>query len=190
MIVLGIDPGSINTGFAFLQQGETHRANQYRVIRSGAIKTDSKIPFQERLKIIQNEFLEVLKSEKIPQMHISMESLIYVKSPTSLIKLAQTRGLLISCLYQMEYFQIHEYSPNLIKTTVTGHGHATKESMALMLQKILKVKNFSSHDESDAIATAFCHLLRFPTNGPSNANVKKSTGKRNLQNSLSHLVNR
>lgn len=190
MIVLGIDPGSIKTGYAFLEQGVNNRANKYQIIRSGTIKTDSKMPFQDRLKKIQNDFIEILQNEKISQMHISMESLIYVKSPTSLIKLAQTRGLLISCLYQMNYHDIHEYSPNLIKTTLTGHGHATKESMALMLQKILKVESFSSHDESDAIATAFCHLLRFPSNGPANAAVKKAGGKRNLQNSLSHLVNR
>jgi crossover junction endodeoxyribonuclease RuvC len=56
--------------------------------------------------------------------------------------------------------KVFEYSPNLIKSSVSGHGHAKKEeiekSISMILGKGIEIKR---HDESDALAIAICHGL-------------------------------
>ena len=61
----------------------------------------------------------------------------------------------------LEYTQskVFEYSPNLIKSATTGHGHASKESIQKYIKMTLGIDSFKSHDESDAIAIALCHIL-------------------------------
>ena len=54
--------------------------------------------------------------------------------------------------------EVNEYSPKLIKKSVTGNGNASKEQVSAMLESILKVKIQSEyHDATDALATAYCH---------------------------------
>ncbi len=89
MLVLGIDPGSINTGWALL---ESH-GNKTSYIASGVLSFDKDTEFLERLSEIKVKVKSLLKD--IKPNEIALESLIFVKSPTSLIKLAQTRGIII-----------------------------------------------------------------------------------------------
>ena len=46
-----------------------------------------------------------------------------------------------------------------MKSTVAGHGHADKEGIQKVLLQYLGLTNFKTHDESDAVAIALCHLL-------------------------------
>lgn len=66
---------------------------------------------------------------------------------------------MLAALTQKYHQKIYEYSPNLVKATVTGHGHADKEGIQKVLKQYLGVTEFRTHDESDALAIALCHLL-------------------------------
>jgi crossover junction endodeoxyribonuclease RuvC len=153
LIVLAIDPGSITAGFAILQKNG--RKIQY--IDSGILKFNGDAEFLHRVKDIYDQTLALLSKYRPDQ--IALESLIFVKSPTALIKLAQARGAMLAALSQTYHEKIFEYSPNLVKSSVTGHGHADKEGVQKVLAQTLGLKNFKTHDESDAVAIALCHLL-------------------------------
>lgn len=185
MIVLAIDPGSVTAGYALLEKQGRH----VRYIASGILKFDAKKEFILRVKDIVTQTQQIVDSYKPDQ--IALESLIFVKSPTALIKLAQSRGAMLGVLAQDYEGKIFEYSPNLVKSTVVGHGHADKEGIQKFLQTYLGLSDFKTHDESDAIAIALCHILQNQNISLASAMAKtprvKSKG-RGLAASVSHKV--
>lgn len=181
MLVLGIDPGSVKTGWALLRVV----GSKISYIDSGVIKFDSKKDFLMRMPSMKTKIRDLLTETKPDQL--SLEALIYVKSPTALMKLAQTRGVLISESIDFVDDKIFEYSPNLIKSAITGHGHASKESIQKTIKMILGVDDFATHDESDAIAIALCHILM--RGKPNTKHTGGSKGSRSLKASLAHKVN-
>ena len=90
MLVLGIDPGSITTGWALLK-GQGKRIS---VVDSGVLRFNGKDKFLDRLTEIKSSSTSLI--ENLSPDAIAFESLIYVKSPQALIKLAQTRGVILS----------------------------------------------------------------------------------------------
>ena len=153
MIVLAIDPGSVTAGYALLQK----EGRKIHYIESGILKFNGKDEFLHRVKDIYDQTLGLI--EKHSPDEVALESLIFVKSPAALIKLAQSRGTMLAALSQKYHEKIFEYSPNLVKQTVTGHGHADKEGIQKFLKQYLGISEFKTHDESDAVAIALCHLL-------------------------------
>ena len=184
MIVLAIDPGSVTAGYALLQQ----EGRKIKYLESGILKFNAKDEFLHRVADIYRQTFELL--ERHSPDEVALESLIFVKSPTALMKLAQSRGIMLAALAQKYDQKIFEYSPNLVKSSVTGHGHADKEGIQKVLQQYLGLTEFKSHDESDAIAIAFCHLLNRSQN-VINIPKKKSLAKKmgnGLANSLAHKI--
>ncbi len=153
MIILGIDPGSRKAGFALIEvQGK-----KISYLTSGVLKYDQVDEFLERLGMIYKSCEDILK--KYNPDEVSIESLIYVKSVEALSKLAQARGAMIAAFSHTHMGKIHEYAPNLVKVSVTGHGHASKESVDKALSMMFGKINFKTMDESDALAIAVCHAL-------------------------------
>lgn len=182
MIVLGIDPGSRKTGYAFIEL----KNGKFTHIKSGVLNFGHEQFFLDRINLISDGILKILDEQPVDA--ISMESLIYVKSPTALIKLAQTRGVILSEISKKYPGKIFEYSPNLIKSVAVGHGHADKKSIQKFLSMILGISAFSTSDESDAMAIALCHLLQNPKNVPLEKIEKKTSKSRSLKASLAHKV--
>ncbi|MFX6728785.1 crossover junction endodeoxyribonuclease RuvC, partial [Acinetobacter baumannii] len=50
-----------------------------------------------------------------------------------------------------------EYAPNLIKKSVVGTGHADKEQVHMMVQRLLPGVKLNGADAADALAVAICH---------------------------------
>lgn len=180
MLVLGIDPGSITSGWALLET----KGRKIEYVGSGVLEFDKKAQFLERLTQIK-EVSDALVAEVDPD-EIALESLIFVKSPTSLIKLAQTRGIILSSLVEKYKGRIFEYSPNLIKSTAVGHGHADKESVKKFLDMTIGKREYKTHDESDAVAIALCHILNKEKN-PAVSSSNKTSGK-GLAAAVSHKI--
>ena len=58
---------------------------------------------------------------------------------------------------------ITEYAPLKIKMAITGNGQASKEQVADMLKRMLKLDNEMTGpflDATDALAAAYCHYLQ------------------------------
>lgn len=173
MIILGIDPGSLKTGYGVLHL----EGRKTTLIECGAISFDSKLELVDRLAPIHQAAIELI-SKFNPDV-VVLESLIFAKSVPSMAKLAQARGAIIAGLGSRYQGKIFEYAPALVKSTVTGHGQATKEGVEKTLKTIFgKQIEFASHDASDAVAIALCHALH----GQSGARPKKSSRARTLKN--------
>jgi crossover junction endodeoxyribonuclease RuvC len=153
MIILGIDPGSRTAGYAVIDvQGK-----KISYIASGIMKYDKADEFLDRLGIIYQTCSDLV--EKYRPTEIAIESLIYVKSVEALSKLAQARGAMVAAFMKTHQKKVFEYSPNLVKSSVTGHGHASKEAVEKVLNLMFGQNTFKTADESDALAIAVCHGL-------------------------------
>ncbi len=179
MLILGIDPGSVNTGWALLESV----GKKVNYIDSGVLSFDGSITFLERLAQIKTLSDELV--EKFNPDEIAFESLIFVKNPSSAIKLAQARGIILSSFIEKYQGKIFEYAPTLVKATASGHGHADKESMQKFMDMVLGKREYKTHDESDAAAIALCHILN---KNSKVSNLKKTKGARGLAASLAHKV--
>lgn len=154
MRILGIDPGSRRAGFSLIEIGSGKKMSY---LSSGILRYDHIDLFIERLGAIY-ESCEELVSRYRPD-EVSIESLIYVKSVESHSKLAQARGAMIAAFSKSMKGKIFEYSPNLIKSSVTGHGHADKDAVDRAMNLMFGKLKFQSSDESDSLAIAVCHAL-------------------------------
>ena len=72
------------------------------------------------------------------------------------LKLGQARGvvLLVPALASIPVF---EYSANLIKKSLVGTGHATKDQVTMMIRTLLPGARLEKADAADALAAAVCH---------------------------------
>lgn len=153
MIILGIDPGSRKAGYALIDvQGK-----KISYIASGVLKYDKIDEFIERLGTIYQTCDELMTKYRPDE--VSIESLIYVKSVEALSKLAQARGAMIAAFSRTHVGKIYEYSPNTIKSSVTGHGHADKDAIDKAMNMMFGKMTFKTSDESDALAIAVCHAF-------------------------------
>lgn len=173
MLILGIDPGSIKTGFGVIKLEGRHTT----LVECGVLPFDSNLDLVDRLDSIHAAAAELIA--KFQPDVIALESLIFAKSVPSMAKLAQARGAIIAAFGSGYRGKIFEYAPALVKSTVTGHGKATKEGVEKTLKTIFgKQLEFASHDASDAVAIALCHALH----GQTKSAPKKASRARTLKN--------
>jgi crossover junction endodeoxyribonuclease RuvC len=155
--ILGVDPGSLATGVGVVEA----RGSQLKLIHSGTIKTNSKMPFADRLKTIHEGVHTVI--EQFAPRALSLEDIFFATNAKSTIKLGQTRGVILLAGAQAK-IDIHEYTPLEVKQSVVGYGRADKKQVQSMVMQLLGLKSKpDSLDASDALAVAICHLNNFST---------------------------
>lgn len=167
MVILGIDPGSRTTGYAFIKTD----CDPIRVLEYGCINASpTKSPEMRLLEIITD--LEVLVEQYKPSA-LSMEGIFYAKNVKSALLLGHIRGAILAvCLKRGATY--HEYSPKSIKLAVTGSGASSKERVAQMVQSHLQLKEINaSLDASDALAVAWTHARPITALCVSETAVKK-----------------
>lgn len=153
MTILGIDPGSIKTGYAIL-----NIENRKMLLKeAGLIKIKSKI-LQEQICEISEALETLFKNHTVDQ--VAMEDMFYAHNPKSVIKLAQFRGAMSLKIIQ-DFGNFSEYTPLQVKRAVTGNGKAAKEQVAFMVKSLLGIKQeIKPLDITDAIAVAITHAQR------------------------------
>ena len=88
---------------------------------------------------------------------LAIEAPFYGKNIQVMLKLGRAQGDAIAAALLRD-IPIFEYAPISIKLSVTGKGAASKEQVALMAQKILKIDLPQNYlDATDALAVALCH---------------------------------
>lgn len=147
--ILGIDPGSRNTGFGVIDSDG--RAS--RVIVSGCIRV-GKHPWPERLGLIFDGVAALVAEHKPHEM--AVEQLIFARDPTAALKIGQARGALL-CAGLKAGVTVHEYSPKSVKLAVVGSGGADKAQVQHMVRILLNLSETPGEDEADALAIALCH---------------------------------
>lgn len=154
MKILGIDPGSIVTGYGVVEEEQ----KQLKLITCGAIKTPSKATLQDRLKLIYEGITQVLKEHQ-PQI-VSIEEVFYARNIQAVLKLGHARGVILLAAANTG-IPIVEYSPRKVKQAVTGNGAASKEQVKRAVGQILIMPDEKlRYDVTDALAIAICHCHR------------------------------
>lgn len=151
MIILGVDPGTLFTGFAVIEG----TASKIKIVECDVIKNPSSNSLPIRLKHIYDSLVEVI--DKTVPDEFAIETAYYGKNVQSTLKLGHARGVSILAAVNKQ-IPTTEYSPREVKKSVVGNGSASKEQVRYMVCQILRIKSFmKSLDVSDAIAVALCH---------------------------------
>ncbi len=93
---------------------------------------------------------------------IAIEAPFFGKNVQSMLKLGRAQGVAIAAAMQRQ-IPITEYAPMKIKMAITGVGSASKEQVADMLRRMLKLDKEDMGkflDGTDALAAAYCHFLQ------------------------------
>ena len=152
-IILGIDPGTMATGWGVVQVV----GNALRHMGHGTINSSSAESQARRLHRIYNELSKVVREFRPDG--VSLEKVFFALNVQSALKLGQARGIALLAAAEQDV-EVHEYSAMEIKSAVVGYGHATKQQVQMMIGSLLKVSGRVPTDAADALAAAICHLNR------------------------------
>jgi crossover junction endodeoxyribonuclease RuvC len=90
---------------------------------------------------------------------VVVEGVFYGRNVRSAVVLAHASGVIVFTAALRE-LPVIEYPPAQIKKAVVGAGGATKEQVAFMVQKHLRLASAPEPaDAADGCAAALCHLL-------------------------------
>jgi crossover junction endodeoxyribonuclease RuvC len=179
-IILAIDPGSLHVGWSLIS-GD-HRQMIY--LASGTLHLPPEDSLFERIKKI-SIFIHELIAKYRPQ-ELAMESLIFVKSPTALIKLAQARGAILAAGGHHN-LSFYEYAPTQVKAASGGHGHIEKKFLKKWIEQKFQIPELQSTDESDALAVGICHL-QLKNSVLYQQKLPAKSKKRSLSAALKHKI--
>ncbi|MCY4418512.1 MAG: crossover junction endodeoxyribonuclease RuvC [Cytophagales bacterium] len=152
MLVLGIDPGSRVLGYALLRgQGSALLLEQAGVFRLA--RYEDGYPRWRELFLGVGDLMKTYSPEQT-----ALEAPFYGRNVQSMLKLGRAQGMVIaaSILHEIPF---SEYSPRQVKKSVTGRGSASKEQVAGMLGRLMKLPSNLPLDATDAIAVGVCHLF-------------------------------
>lgn len=152
MRILGVDPGSIITGFGVID----YERGRLALVEQGAINTRRGAELGERLQKIHEELLAVITRTR-PEA-VAVETPFAGHNVKSLVQLAHARGVILLAA-QCARLDIYEYAPRSVKSAVVGYGAAEKEQVAKMVRLLLPGCGAMplAADAADALAVAICH---------------------------------
>jgi crossover junction endodeoxyribonuclease RuvC len=182
LIILGVDPGTIITGFGVVEalNGKL-RALEYNVVKN---KSSKSMPI--RLRQIYAVLCDVIDRHHPDEFAI--ETAFYGKNAQSALKIGHARGVSILAAVNHE-IPTTEYSPREVKKAVTGNGAASKEQVEFMVKAILKLREVPKfYDASDALAVAICHFHKAKTkrNGSATAKTWKAFAQLHSERIVTH----
>ncbi len=159
-VLLGIDPGTAVTGFGVVSVDGRRRA---KLVQCGVIRTSPRAALAVRLVEI-HEGVGALVDEFAPAA-VCVESAFYGKNVRSALTLGQARGAIIVAA-ALRAAEVVEYAPREVRKAVVGTGAATKEQVAYMVRRHLRLRTDPQPaDAADAIAVALCHAFTGPAPG-------------------------
>lgn len=100
-------------------------------------------------------------AEYLPD-ELAIEAPFFGKNVQSMLKLGRAQGVAMAAAISHQV-PITEYAPMKIKMAITGIGTASKEQVADMLRRMLKLDKEEMGkflDATDALAAAYCHYLQ------------------------------
>ena len=156
MIVLGIDPGTANTGYGVV----TRRGGRLAALDGGCIQTPSGQALELRLATIFARVEELL-DEHEPGA-VALEELYFGANTSSAFAVGQARGVVMLAAGRRG-IPCSGYTPQQIKGAVCGSGRADKGQVQRMVQALLALPEPPKPDHAaDALAVAICHANRAP----------------------------
>lgn len=148
--IIGIDPGLRRTGWGIVESDGVRLS----YVASGHVASTADDVLAYRLREIFEGLTSVICS--FSPIEAGVEETFVNDNARATLKLGQARGMAMLAP-AMKGLRVSEYSPNLIKKSVVGTGHADKKQIQAMIGILLPRAKFNSADEADALAIAICH---------------------------------
>lgn len=149
MRVLGIDPGTVATGWGVVEERNSRLVH----VAHGVIRSQGELP--KRLAHIFSEACRIVSAFTPDSM--SLEKTFVGDNVQTAFRLGEARGVILVAASQAGT-DITEYSPAEIKVAVAGSGRAAKEQMQAMVVHLLGLDKCPAADAADALGAAICHL--------------------------------
>lgn len=154
MLILGIDPGSLHTGYGLVERN----GSALVAVDAGRFSCPRDLDLPRRLAHLAGRLEELIAARR-PDLAV-LETPFHGMNARSLIVLAQARGALLAVLAGRG-IEIREYSPAEVKSAVTGNGRADKDQVARMVRLLLSARGDGwASDATDALALAICCAQR------------------------------
>jgi len=154
MLVLGIDPGTANTGYGVVR-GD--KAGLVSLVECGVIRTRPRDPLPARLGEIYDGVTQLIARHRPDAL--SVEDVFYSRNVRTTVVLGHARGIILLAGHQAT-LDIHEFPPAEIKKAVVGSGAATKEQVQFMLTRLLRLKAVPQpSDAADGVAAALAYVM-------------------------------
>ena len=150
MLILGVDPGSLRTGYgAIATDGRSHR-----LVEKGALVPSRRHPLPERLRHIHAGITAVVQRLR-PDL-LAVEDVFHAANTRTALVLGHVRGVILLAGAEAG-LPVHEFPPATVKQQVTGFGRADKRQVAFMVARILDLPGpGEAGDAADALAVALC----------------------------------
>jgi crossover junction endodeoxyribonuclease RuvC len=155
--ILGLDPGLGRMGWGVIEVSGTRLGH----IAHGVIATTTAEGLGFRLMALHREVVKVIA--ELRPTHIAVEQAFVHKDPSAALKLGHARAVALLAAAQAG-LEIAEYTPNHIKKSVVGVGHADKAQVLAMVRRLLPTAGVSQTDAADALAAAIAHAHLAGTN--------------------------
>ena len=151
MIVIGLDPGTANTGFGVVRtMGERMVA-----LDGGVIETPPEQAVERRLARVYEALVQLIDWHEPKAM--ALEDLFFGKNVGSALSVGQARGVALLAASQRGV-PCFDYTPQAVKKAVCGSGSADKGQVQRMVGSLLGLPEPPAPDHAaDAFAVAICH---------------------------------
>lgn len=156
MIIIGIDPGTANTGYGII---EKQKSKAFKCLGCGLIKTYPSSTAPDRLKQINNELGKLI--QKYQPESLVIEKLFFFRNLKTAIPVSQASGVIMLCAAKKK-IPVYQFTPLQVKMTIAGHGWAEKKQVQKKVKAILKLKEFpGAKPEIDNVADALAVALTY-----------------------------
>ncbi len=152
MRILGIDPGLAIVGYCVLDEDKNNK-----IIDCGSIQTRKDLSSPKRLAEIHKDLIYLINKYKPDAA--AVEQLFYFKNAKTITNVSEARGVILMTL-EIKNIPIFEYTPLVVKQTITGYGRACKNEVKDMIKVLCSGQNIPKLDDTtDAIALAVCKAM-------------------------------
>lgn len=152
MRVLGVDPGTVITGWGVIDTD----GRSLRHVASGTIRA-GRGDLSRRLGLIYRQ-LSNIAAEHRPEC-TSLERNFLARNVQSAFRLGEARGVVMA-VAALARLPLSEYSPATVKKAVTGNGGAGKPEVVHAVRRLFSLSGRLAVDEADALAVAACHVFK------------------------------
>jgi len=156
MRVLGVDPAAAGpTGYGIVESD----GRNCRMLHFGALTVAAKRRRESAGATLQDVHALLCRLiEEFAPDAMAVESVFTALNMRTALRLAEVRGVVLLAAAQHN-LEVHSYAPREVKASVTGHGHADKRQMQMMVRALLSMTETPEPaDAADALAVALCHL--------------------------------
>ena len=151
--IMGIDPGTNYMGYGIIEiEGHTMRS-----VVMGDIDLHTMSDPYRKLHYIFERVGKLI--DDYEPREVALESPFFGTNVQSMLKLGRAQGVAMAAALHRQK-EVFEYAPSRIKQAIAGSGSASKEQVAAIVKRMLKVEYMPRRlDATDGMAVAMCHYF-------------------------------